>query len=639
MWNNTKRSYVAFFFLVFILTGFNSALGLPAVQKVRTTSNFLSDIYLDLLGRAPSSSDIATLQDLILQGSEREDIVDLVIGGAEFRSNFITSLFSDYLGREVDPASLDSLLDALEIGIGQEGALIKLLSSNEYVQAQGSLLNYIRALFHDLFGREPTEDEVRIIAALLATGGPTVDAVAQLVHSDEYFNILVRRFYNQFLGRDPSSLEIGLLGPLAAGNDTFELLQRRILGSQEYFNRAIIALIEDRGFKGFIGNFKAPDGELNASDFRVRIKWGDGRRSKGFLIPATGGEFGIYGAHTFKRPGVFLAKIKIRTPSNQTTRRFANIKIVPQLSSLFPFPGERDLGVSVASGDFNHDGIDDIIVGSGAGGKGGPQVKAFNGLTGDLLLNFLAYDAGFSGGVFVAAGDINGDGVDDIVTGAGPGSGPHVKVFSGVGAKVLTSFFAYDPGFIGGVRVATGDVNGDGLADVITGAGPGGVPHVKAFGGNTGSLLLSFLAYDIGFQGGVFVASGDVNGDGRAELITATGAGTPGVVKTFSFENGEPSPQVIFNPYGNFTGGVSVATGDINGDGLADIVTGTGAGAGPHVKVFKGSDPVLLASFFAFSQSYKGGVYVAAGDVDGDGRVSVVVGSAAGRPRVVVKRF
>ncbi len=62
----------------------------------------------------------------------------------------------------------------------------------------------------------------------------------------------------------------------------------------------------------------------------------------------------------------------------------------------------------------------------------------------------------------MAAGDVNGDGRADIVTGAGPGGGPHVRVFSGVDLAVLASFFAYDPGFHGGVSVAAGDINGDG---------------------------------------------------------------------------------------------------------------------------------------------------------------------------------
>src|SRR5262245_38504885 len=108
---------------------------------------------------------------------------------------------------------------------------------------------------------------------------------------------------------------------------------------------------------------------------------------------------------------------------------------------------------------------------------------------------FFPYGSSFTGSVRAAMGDINGDGIVDIVIGAGPGGGPHVKVFSGADLAGLASFFAYEPTFGGGVFVAAGDVNGDGRADVITGAGAGGGPHVKVFSGADLSELASFFAY------------------------------------------------------------------------------------------------------------------------------------------------
>ncbi len=61
---------------------------------------------------------------------------------------------------------------------------------------------------------------------------------------------------------------------------------------------------------------------------------------------------------------------------------------------------------------------------------------------------------------------------------------------------VLGNFFAYDPSFRGGVRVAVGDLDGDGRAEVITGAGPGGGPHVRAYDMATNSVVENFFAYD-----------------------------------------------------------------------------------------------------------------------------------------------
>src|SRR5262249_44956751 len=139
----------------------------------------------------------------------------------------------------------------------------------------------------------------------------------------------------------------------------------------------------------------------------------------------------------------------------------------------------------------------------------------------------------FMGGVSVAAGDMNGDGLTDVITGAGPGGGPNVKVFSGADGSLLNSFMAYDIGFKGGVSVAVGDVGGDGVPDIITGAGPGGGPNVRVFRASDNTLVDSFMAYDPGFTGGVNVAVGDVLGDGHLEIITAPAQGGSSMVKVF----------------------------------------------------------------------------------------------------------
>src|SRR5439155_17448706 len=129
---------------------------------------------------------------------------------------------------------------------------------------------------------------------------------------------------------------------------------------------------------------------------------------------------------------------------------------------------------------------------TGAGAGGGPHVKVFDGATGQQIASFMAFDPSFHGGVRVAAGDFNGDGRADVVAAAGPGGGPHVLVYdvqaaitnAAAGLGVLRSFMAYDPNFRGGVWVAAGDVHGDGRADLITGAGGAGA-HVRLFDGPT----------------------------------------------------------------------------------------------------------------------------------------------------------
>jgi hypothetical protein len=280
-------------------------------------------------------------------------------------------------------------------------------------------------------------------------------------------------------------------------------------------------------------------------------------------------------------------------------------------------------GVHVALSDVTGDGVPDLVVGTGpeAVVVVGPRVRVFDGVTGLEVRNFLAYDPAFTGGVRVAVGDVTGDGRADIVTGAGVGGQPHVKVFDGVTGLEVRSFLAYDPSFTRGVHVAAGDVNGDGLADIVTGAGALGLPHVRVFDAVTGLEVWSFLAYDPSFSAGVRVAAADVNGDGRADIITGPTNGTGPTLGSGS----QPFPDVnvidgatgmvfrtIFAFPASSPGGVYVAAGDLDGDGRAEVIAGVGAGIQPHVRVFDGATGNEVLALMPYDASFTGGVHVAA---------------------------
>ena len=262
------------------------------------------------------------------------------------------------------------------------------------------------------------------------------------------------------------------------------------------------------------------------------------------------------------------------------------------------------------------------LVAVGAGPGGSPHVKGYDP-AGGVVFSFLAYDPAFGGGVSVATGDVTGDGVADIVTAALAGGGPHVKVFDGVTGAEVRSFLAYAPGFAGGVSVGVADLDGDGFADIVTGAGAGGGPHVKVFSGKTGAEVRSFFAYDPAFAGGVNVAAAG----GR--IVTGAGAGGGPHVKVFDWSSG----QVVhsFLAFGDaFGGGVSVAAGDLTGDGVPNVVAAAGAGGGPHVRVFDGATGTPAASFYAYDPAFGGGVSVAASDMDGDGVAELLTGAGPG---------
>jgi len=271
-----------------------------------------------------------------------------------------------------------------------------------------------------------------------------------------------------------------------------------------------------------------------------------------------------------------------------------------------------------------------FVVGADAGGL--PEVKVFDATTGALKFHFLAYDAGFRGGVRVAVGDVNGDGTDDIITGAGPGGGPQVRVFDGLTgqplAGTLGSFFGISPSsFSGGVFVAAGDVDGDGRADIIVGADAGGGPQVNVFSGRTGAVLHTFNALPATFSGGVRVGAGDTDGDGRADIIIGAGPGALPQVTVFRGTDLATLQSFWAFPL-SFAGGVYVA-----GDDLGNIVVGAGPGGLPQVSVFDGRTAAALRSFFAYEvlpvepvAVGQPGVRVGAATVNAQGRLLAAPG-------------
>jgi hypothetical protein len=314
-----------------------------------------------------------------------------------------------------------------------------------------------------------------------------------------------------------------------------------------------------------------------------------------------------------------------------------------------PFP-ESSLGVNIAIGDLDGDGFGDIVAGPG---KGDPVLYVNKAKTMDKAFNAMdGYIRGLRAGVTVATGDINGDLRDDVIVGPAIGRGSELAALDFIETpglpptyQLIDSTDSVFGRFAGGVRVAVGDVDDDGLVDIAAGHTSCSLGKHCASGKHIKKATLSMATFNTfddpipdGAQG-IELAMGDIDNDGSDEVLAFGKPSADGLAHAFLY-NGIKN---TWTELGNFIEpvGVHVAMGDIDGDGREELMVGAPRGVESYIHVYTlEEDPLNLGALRTKEkiiiykppgkyQVERIGVRVAAGDINGDGYADVAFAPAS----------
>jgi hypothetical protein len=281
-------------------------------------------------------------------------------------------------------------------------------------------------------------------------------------------------------------------------------------------------------------------------------------------------------------------------------------------------------GVRVAVGDVNGDGKADIVTAPAKGAW--TKLRVFDGTKFKQIGELLPFkDAAWWNGAFVATGDTNGDGRAEIIDGLDAGCCTTIHVLDAATGAETGGFFPYCNNRQTGTRITSADLNDDGKAEIL--AVPLGSSRVSAFGAGGGDPFRTYQTFGGEAADGATIATGDVVGDSRPELVAA--ANTPSGVQVKVIDTQSGATLASLFPYGAAAAATpQVAVGDVNGDGRRDIVLLTQLADGTQVRALD-ADGHQLGSFYVLETGIVPGASLAAGDLNGDGKAEIVIGGGA----------
>lgn len=299
-----------------------------------------------------------------------------------------------------------------------------------------------------------------------------------------------------------------------------------------------------------------------------------------------------------------------------------------------------------------------LAVGAEIGVGSTPVVRLVDSATGAIIAQATAFEPTFRGGVRVAMGDLDGDGVAEVIAASGPGRIGEIRVFRQQTSGSTTSLvelpvyrtLPFGKAYTGGVEISAGDLDGDGRDDLVA-AMSRGRGTVNAFRSVIAADPIentpyrSFTPFSPRFDGGATVTVADVGtfsrgrltnaaaADGRMEIVVGSGAGMRSTVLVYDVS---ATPRVVTTilPFPvRQVGGVSVSAGRLNTDTIDDIIVAAGRGGGSLARVYNGrvdqAAPAALVSSTAFASLGRPNapVFMAPIDLDGDGRVDRFYGT------------
>ncbi len=271
-------------------------------------------------------------------------------------------------------------------------------------------------------------------------------------------------------------------------------------------------------------------------------------------------------------------------------------------------------GASLASGDMDGDGRAEIIVGSGPGRS--PEVRIFSA-DGVIKKQFKVFVPTFIGGVRVATGDFNGDGLLEIAVAPGQGSEPLVYFFDGEGNQLKTAGVnVYAKEFRGGVHIAVADLNNDGKTELITSPGPSGGPHVRVFDGELNNLGLDFFPLDAGMRDGLSITV--LKTPLGAVLAVAPESWSAPSVHLYSLQGGIRFLRSFSAFNSDARHGLVLSSYDTDGNEYDELIAVRNGGAAPETRVYDWLGG-LRGRYMLHDPDYRGALSFTQLDVDGDG--------------------